>query len=107
MRCVRGAWWRTGQDFTLDEHGARAVLEHAGIDPSLLPISWKSQASAVYTSKARLSSLPVHGGQMDTYLVTVESNGQTLLECHVDQLGRVVHASTLLGYTLAPEDITP
>jgi hypothetical protein len=83
------------------------VLEHAGIDPSLLPISWKSQASAVYTSKARLSSLPVHGGQMDTYLVTVESNGQTLLECHVDQLGRIVHASTLLGYTFAPEDITP
>jgi hypothetical protein len=95
------------QDFTLDEQGARAVLEHAGVDPSLLPISWKAQAAAEYTAKARLSSLSVHGGQMDTYLVTVESNGQTLLECHVDQLGRIVHASTLLGYTFAPEDITP
>jgi hypothetical protein len=73
----------------------------------LLPISWKAQAAAEYTAKARLSSLSVHGGQMDTYLVTVESNGQTLLECHVDQLGRIVHASTLLGYTFAPEDITP
>jgi hypothetical protein len=44
---------------------------------------------------------------MDTYLVTIESNGQTLLECHVDQLGRIVQATTLLGYSLSPEDITP
>jgi hypothetical protein len=41
---------------------------------------------------------------MDTYLVTVESNGQTLLECHVDQLGRIVHVSTLVGFSLATED---
>jgi hypothetical protein len=95
------------QDFTLDEHGVRAVLDHAGIDPALLPISWKPQAGGGFTARARLSSLTVHGGQMDTYLVTVEGNGQTFLECHVDQLGRVVHASTLLGYTFAPEDITP
>jgi hypothetical protein len=95
------------QDFTLDEHGARAALEHAGIDPALLPISRKQQAAADFTAKARLSSLAVHGGQMDTYLVTIESNGQTLLECHVDQLGRIVQATTLLGYSLSPEDITP
>jgi hypothetical protein len=95
------------QDFTLDEHGARAALDHAGIDPALLPISWKPQTAGEFSAKARLSSLPVTGGQMDTYLVTIESNGQTLLECHVDQLGRIVQATTLLGYTLSPEDITP
>jgi hypothetical protein len=95
------------QDFTLDESGARAALEHAGIDPSIVPISWKQPSAGTFSTKARLSSLAVHGGQLDTFLVTVESNGQTLLECHIDQLGRVVRATTLLGYTLAPEDITP
>jgi len=95
------------QDFTLDEHGARAALDHAGIDPTLLPVSWKPQTTSDFSAKARLSSLSVHGGQLDTYLVTIESNGQTLLECHVDQLGHIVHASTLLGYTLSPEELTP
>lgn len=92
------------QDFTLDEHGARTALDHAGIDPALLPISWKAPAGSGFSAKARLSSLTVHGSQMDTYQVTVEANGQTLLECHVDQLGHVVYASTLLGYTLSPAD---
>jgi len=57
--------------------------------------------------KARQSTLAVPGGRMDTYLVTMETNGQTLLECHVDQLGRIVQASTLLGYTLSPDSTTP
>ena len=37
----------------------------------------------------------------------MESNGQTLLEFHVDQLGRIVQANTLLGYTLSPDATTP
>ena len=73
---------------------------------SLLPIETKSVASALKV-KARQSSLEVPGGTMDTYLVTVENNGQTLLECHVDELGRVVKATTLLGYTLVADDKTP
>ncbi|EDY19210.1 hypothetical protein CfE428DRAFT_3387 [Chthoniobacter flavus Ellin428] len=94
------------QDYTLDEKGARAALEQVGVDAAMLPIETKSVASAVQV-KARQSTLEVPGGTMDTYLVTVESNGQTLLECHVDQLGRVVKATTLLGYTLAADDKTP
>ncbi|MEP6670985.1 MAG: hypothetical protein ABJF10_17630 [Chthoniobacter sp.] len=95
------------QDYTLDERGARAALEQAGIDASLLPISNKKQVSPSVEIKARQSTLVVPGGRMDTYLVTMESNGQTLLEFHVDQLGRVVQANTLLGYTLSPDATTP
>lgn len=95
------------QDYTLDERGARAALQQLGLDPSYLPISKKQTVAAAFEIKARQSTLALHGEQMDTYLVTLESNGQTLLECHVDQLGRIVRANTLVGYTLTPDEITP
>ena len=44
---------------------------------------------------------------MQTYLVTVQQNGQVLLEFHVDQLGKILHAKTLIGYTLTPDDVIP
>ena len=105
LRAPNGAVER--QDYTLDERGARTALEQVGVNPSLLPISTNLRAAESFQIKARQSTLAVHGGTMDTYLVTMESNGQTLLECHVDQLGRIVRATTLLGYKLAPEDVTP
>lgn len=94
------------QDYTLDEKGARSALEQVGFDASLLPIAQKNVASTLKV-KARQATLDVPGGRMDTYLVTVENNGQTLLEFHVDQLGRVVQANTLLGYTLSADATTP
>jgi hypothetical protein len=94
------------QDYTLDERGARSALEQVGFDASLLPIAKRNVPSAVEV-KARQSTLDVPGGRMDTYLITVESNGQTLIECHVDQLGRIVHANTLVGYTLSADAATP
>lgn len=94
------------QDYTLDERGARDVFRQLGIDPAMLPMSPMPQHMPV-TVKAQQSSIEVHGQQMDTYLVTVESNGQTWLECHVDQLGHIVKATTLLGYTLSPPDTSP
>lgn len=94
------------QDYSLDERGAHDVLRQLGIDPSMLPVSPMPQSMPIHV-KAQQSSIDAHGERLDTYLVTVESNGQTWLECHVDQLGRIVRATTLLGYTLAPEDLTP
>ncbi|MEI9896237.1 MAG: hypothetical protein WDN28_20830 [Chthoniobacter sp.] len=95
------------EDYTLDERGAMSALEQLGLDPSLLPISKKQLPTQSVEIKARQSTLAVPGGRMDTYLVTIETNGQTLLECHVDQLGRIVQATTLLGYTLSPDATTP
>ena len=104
LRATNGVIER--QDYTLDERGARSALEQVGLDAALLPIGQKSAASTM-SIKARQATLDVPGGRMDTYLVTAESNGQTLLEFHVDQLGRVVQANTLLGYTLSADATTP
>jgi hypothetical protein len=94
------------QDYTLDENGAREVMHQVGIDPALLPL--KSAAGGPPpVIKAQQSFIEVHGERMDTYLVTVEMNGQTWIECHVDQLGHVVRATTLLGYSLIADDIAP
>jgi hypothetical protein len=95
------------EDFTLDESGVRKALNYLELDPVSLPIDQKRLASTAPIVKARLSSMTVDGDSMDTYLVTIESNGQTMLEAQVDQLGRVLEVKTILGITLAPEDITP
>lgn len=94
------------QDYTLDEHGARAVLQQLGLEPSLL-LSAQAQRSAAPRIKAQQSSMEIHGERIATYLVTIEHNGQTLVEFHVSQLGQILRATTLLGYTLTPDDITP
>jgi hypothetical protein len=94
------------QDYTLDERGARDVFRQLGIDPSMLPVT-PTVRSKPPVIKAQQSSIEIHGERMDTYLVTVESNGQTWIECHVDQLGHIVRATTLLGYSLIPDDVTP
>jgi hypothetical protein len=105
LRTAGGAVER--QDYTLDERGARSALEQVGIDPSMLPIAKKQSLASAMEIKARQTTLTVPGGQMDTYQITVEANGQTLLECQVDQLGRIVQANTLIGYSLSPEATTP
>jgi hypothetical protein len=94
------------QDYSLDERGARTVLEQIGLDPALL-MAAQSQRSTPPRLKAQQSSMAIHGERIDTYLVTLEHNGQTLLEFHVDQLGHILRATTLLGYTLTPDDILP
>ncbi len=92
------------QDYTLDERGARDAMRQLGIDPTMLPVSTNLPQRMPIQVKAQQSSIDTHGQRLDTYLVTVESNGQTWLECHVDQLGRIVKATTLLGYSLSPEE---
>ncbi len=93
------------QSYTLDEDGARQVLQQFGLDPDLLPAQMRRATPPVI--KAQQSSLYIHGEDLDTYLITIELNGQTWLECHVDQLGHIIRATTLLGYTFAPDDVGP
>lgn len=57
--------------------------------------------------RARQSSLHWRGEKTETWLITIEQSGQTLIEAHVSQLGQVLHATTLLGYTLRSTDLFP
>jgi hypothetical protein len=93
------------QDYSLDEAGLREVLRFLGVDQMLLPTMPIRDTPP--TVKARQSSMIIHGEHIDTYLVTIEHNDQTLLEIHVSQLGQILQAKTILGYTLAPNDIAP
>jgi hypothetical protein len=49
----------------------------------------------------------IHGERIQTYLVSIGQNGQTLLEADISQLGQILRAKTLIGYTLMPDDLVP
>jgi len=94
------------RDFSLDADGVRSIAQELGLDPAILDAAQSPHAEKP-VFKAYQAFLEVHGGRIDTFLVTVEQSGQTLLEFHVDQLGRILQAKTLVGYSLAPEEIAP
>lgn len=85
--------------FTTDEAGLTALLDHLEIDPM-----WRKQFRPGQGPKpvisARQASLMVENVKLETALLTVVVNGQTVLEVHVSQLGEVLQVRTLLGWTL-------
>jgi hypothetical protein len=93
-------------EYALNAEGALTWLREQGIDPALLQGSEPSRAPPP-TFRAWQSSIEIHGQRLDTYRVAVEYGGQTLLEFHVNQLGQILQAKSILGYTAAPEDVIP
>lgn len=94
-------------EFSLDESGARQLIRQVGADPALLSAIAAPRTTSSWHVRARQSSFAIKDERVDTYLVTIEQSGQTLAEIHVDQLGSVLHAKTLLGYTFVPDDVAP
>lgn len=93
--------------YTLDEAGLQKILGDIAIDPTALSlIQGQKRLMKPPVVRAQQSSMLIHGERIDTYLVTVEQSGQTLLEFDVSQLGTILRAKTL-GYTLAPDDLIP
>jgi hypothetical protein len=92
--------------YHLNEAGAAELIKDLGVDPGMMrTIGTKNAGRPEIT--ARQSSLQIHGERADTYLINVSQSGQTLLEAHVDQLGKILLVKTFFGYTLAPDDLTP
>jgi hypothetical protein len=98
-------------DVALNESGFSGVMQQFGATPEMLAMvdqaKTTAKAQAPPVIRARQSSLRYRGERTDTYLVSIEQNGQTLIECHFSQLGQVLYAKTLLGYTLQPDDVIP
>ncbi|MEA3210923.1 MAG: hypothetical protein QOE70_3980 [Chthoniobacter sp.] len=92
--------------YSLDEQGALTWLREQGLDPALLASVGRPPAVAPVV-KALQSSIEYHGQKIDTYLVTAEQGGQTLLEFHVSQLGKILRVKTFVGYWAAPDDLLP
>jgi hypothetical protein len=90
------------EDYALDESGLKKVLKQLDLDPALYE-SVRGSATVPVIS-ARLSSLTMRHGRIDTLLLSVKQSGQTLLEAHVNQLGEVARVKTLVGYNMVPEE---
>lgn len=98
-------------DVALNEAGIFDLAHQFGagaeVFAALQQAKTQGQTQAQPTIRARQSSLRHRGERMETYLVSIEQNGQTLIQCHISQLGHVLQATTLLGYTLQPDDLLP
>ena len=94
--------------YTLDEAGLQTALTEMMLDPAMLTLlQGQTRSMTAPVIKALQSSMPYHGERIDTYLVTIEQSGQTLLEFDVSQLGQILRAKSLIGYSLAPDDVVP
>lgn len=93
-------------EFSFDEAGVSVWLREQGIDPALVK-SLSNPNSAPMQASARQASLTIRDEKIDTWLVSVEQGGQTMLEAHVSQLGQILRLRTFLGYSAAPEDLAP
>ena len=93
-------------DYTLDERGLKKILTQVDLDPAMYD-TLKPGAGAAPIVTAQESSLVIHRERTKTYLIEVRQGGQTLMEAHVSELGQVLRVKTLVGYWLAPDDLTP
>ena len=104
--------WNAGivvdkEDFPLDERGAQAVLSRLEIDPEIVRMARGPKSAKPAEITALQSSIQIHGEKIDTYLVSIRQNGQTMMELHVSQLGQVLRGTTILGYTFSPDELMP
>ena len=93
-------------DYSLDERGLKKILTQVDLDPALYD-TFRSSTPAVPVVTAQESSLIIHHERTKTYLVEMRQGGQTLIEAHVSELGQVLRVKTLVGYSLAPDDLVP
>ena len=92
---------------SLDAAGLDTALREL-VDPSMLQmVQGQTRAMTPPVIKAHQSTMLIHGERIDTYLVSIEQNGQTLIEADISQLGQILRAKTLIGYTLMPDDLVP
>ena len=98
-------------DVATNEAGVSDLAHQLGTGSEFLAILQQAKSQARAQSKpiirARQSSIRYRGERTETYLVSIEQNGQTLIQCQFSQLGHVLQAKTLLGYTLQPDDLLP
>ncbi len=95
------------REYSLDAAGRAALLQQADVSPQIVAMIQAAiqgpGPQEPLAIDARQATLEFQGEPIDTSLITFRQGGQTLGEIHVSQLGQVLHANTLLGYTLIPE----
>ncbi|MEQ1861274.1 MAG: hypothetical protein ABMA13_15235 [Chthoniobacteraceae bacterium] len=94
-------------DLPMNEAGLTGLAKQLPLGSGLDALIAQGRQQAPATIRARQSSLRWRGERTETYLISVEQNGQTLIEAHFSQLGQALYATTLLGYTLRSIDLAP
>lgn len=92
-------------DLPTDQAGLEGLAKQLNLGANLDALTKQGAAQGTPAFRARQSSLKWRGERTETYLVTVEQNGQQLIEAHISQLGQVLLARTALGYTLRSSDL--
>lgn len=92
--------------YTLDETGVSSWMQEQGIDPTLLRTLHRPNTPTPSIS-AHQSSMLIRNERVDTYLIKIVQNEQTILELHISQLGQILSAEArMFEVSAAPEDIT-
>ena len=81
-----------------------SVTPYGTLPPSSTPSAPPARKPV---SLPRLREMQVHGEKIETWLISVEQGGQTMIEAHISQLGQILRIRTFAGYSAAPEDLTP
>jgi hypothetical protein len=90
----------------LDQAGAAAILkEEFGIDPSVLQNLPGNVGAPTLTAKQ--TEMKIRSEKVVAYLLTVKQGETTLGEIYISQLGQVLAAKTIFGYSLNAEDTLP
>ena len=87
------------QEFAATEEGLKKLITRAGLDPGVVQTVTPT-ANTPPQITAKRSTFRLHGEEIDTLLLTMEYNGQTMFQVHISQLGQVLFAKTVLGWTL-------
>jgi hypothetical protein len=97
------------REYVIDGGGLESLFKQLEIPPEMFAMMQSALQSAgppqPLEISARQSSVDLQGDKIDSCLVTFRQNGQTLGEVHVSQLGQVLRATTLLGYTFSPDEV--
>lgn len=94
-------------DLPIDQGGLNGLATQLNLGANLDAIVKQGRGQSPPVIRARQSSLRWHGERTGTYLLTIEQDGQMLIEAHISQLGQMLLAKTVLGYTLRSSEIAP
>jgi hypothetical protein len=97
----------TASSLTLDQAGVESFLQNLGVDPSMITQATAQAANNTARVTAREGQLLIHGERTDVFHITVFQNETPMIEADISQLGQILAVKTALGYSMAPEDLTP
>lgn len=91
----------------LNETGVIAFLRNElGVDPSFMQ-NLPGKLPAAPTLAAKQTELKIRKEKVVAFLLTVKQGDLTLADIYVSQLGQILNAKTILGYSFTAEDMMP